>query len=209
VKKLLVDVGSLAQYSYHTAQTVDKILEPFQGFDIQFLGDSRCGYWRSLVWPPYKKNRPPKPADLQDHIESLYRSLNPKVVPMLEADDLIAQAVVRNEKCLIWSVDSDLDQLCDNSRRVWRYGPREHTVACKQAAPFCRELKVIAGDTADNWPGIKGIGKSKAPAFLQGMGGKLDFSNPTLLVGAVLVDLLGDLILDSKDWVLNQQRATV
>jgi len=196
---LLIDAGSMAHFTFYSqTKGLDSL---YQHFDktvtkVKILGDSRCGYWRSIIWPLYKANRSKKDPELLDHIKRCYDLWQPDVIPMLEADDLIAKECTDGINKIIVSVDSDLDQLVDPDRGIYRWTPRDWAYCpYGESWRLKRAMKVVAGDSSDNWPGLKGIGPKKADvmlrkqSFLQTI---LDY--PFLMIGVQLVDLRGDLI---------------
>ncbi len=147
-----------------------------------FALDAKGPSFRALIDPNYKANRSPAPEELIkqlpvaiDWIDKMgYKSLSQSG---FEADDMIA-SVVRQARAhgflvRVVSHDKDLYQLIDDDRVVLvdaitkkvmnechceeKYGvhPRQFI-----------DYQSLIGDTADNVPGVKGIGKVTAQKLL-------------------------------------------
>ena len=84
--------------------------------------DAKGKTFRNDLYPAYKANRPPMPADLTAQIEPLHACIRAMGWPILiiegvEADDVIGTLVnqAKNEKinCVISTGDKDITQLVD------------------------------------------------------------------------------------------------
>ncbi len=138
---------------------------------------------RTSALPEYKAQRKPMPDDLRPQFGDIQEYLRLADIPFVltpgeEADDLIASAVVRSSRegarVHLVSSDKDLAQLCTDTVRIIipgdptrDYGPdgiRERMgVAPLQIADWL----ALAGDTADNIPGVPGIGAKTAARILE------------------------------------------
>lgn len=96
-----------------------------------------------------------------------------------EADDLIAalhaQARARGMRVVIVGLDKDLAQLCDGATVMW--DGKSSVTGCEEVlakfgvrADQLRDYLAICGDTADNIPGVKGMGPKAAAELLQAFG---------------------------------------
>ncbi|MDE6773167.1 MAG: DNA polymerase I, partial [Treponemataceae bacterium] len=142
--------------------------------------DSRTPTFRHEMFGEYKANRAKTPDDLIAQIPWIESLLGVLGVPLLrcdgfEADDIIAtvakhcQAAGRH--CAILSADKDLMQLaCDTTHilkpdkaQVWAEVDAGG-VAAEWGVPPEKLLDLLSlmGDTADNVPGVKGIGPKSA-----------------------------------------------
>lgn len=137
---------------------------------------------RKAIYPSYKGNRSPAPSELKFQFQLCRDFLDALGVVQTasqhhEADDVIGTWVKQQREngqaCMIISGDKDLAQLVGEHDIWWDYAKR-------QALPkggVKREFGVwpaqipdqlaIAGDVADNIPGIPGIGMSTAAKLLQ------------------------------------------
>ncbi|HHD77264.1 MAG TPA: DNA polymerase I, partial [Campylobacteraceae bacterium] len=153
---------------------------------LVFALDSKESPVRKEIDPNYKANRPSPPEDLVKQlpvaIELIEKMGFPKLeMPRYEADDVIASLVEcakeQGIKVRIVSHDKDLYQLIDDDRVVL-YDPlkkieineekclEKYGVPPKQIVDFL----ALVGDSADNIPGVRGIGPKGASKLLKEFG---------------------------------------
>ncbi|MDX2016703.1 MAG: DNA polymerase I [Planctomycetota bacterium] len=162
---------------------------------LDVSGDT--GTFRSTLYPDYKAHRPPPPEDLRPQAERCLSLLREIGVPILgaegfEADDVIATLVrtlSRSHPDLairIVSKDKDLKQLLDEPANPAEPASARvqladlHTETTFSAATLRAEmglspaqvidLLALMGDSADNVPGVPGVGEKTAAAMLQEFG---------------------------------------
>ncbi|KEG10879.1 mitochondrial structure specific endonuclease I (SSE-1) [Trypanosoma grayi] len=99
-----------------------------------------------------------------------------------EADDMIATLALYNQQfkipTVVMSHDYDLYQLIDEANKCYHYDIRtKHLVSEKGVIErvgvhpkLIRDYKSLSGDSSDNVPGIKGIGKTRALQLLKKYG---------------------------------------
>src|SRR5512144_1920227 len=157
----------LEQGATHVGVATDHVIESF----------------RNDLWPGYKTGEGVEPA-LRAQFEPLEQALGAMGVvvwPMveLEADDALASAAriagedERVEKICIWTVDKDLAQ-CVRGDRVVQMDRRAKKIldedAIRQKFGVGPELipdyLALAGDAADGYPGVSGIGAVTAVRLL-------------------------------------------
>lgn len=143
--------------------------------------DSRGEVFRHRMYPEYKANRPPMPAELAAQIPYIREYVHSANIlcleePGIEADDLIASAAraltAQGCKVVIVSGDKDLLQLVDDMVVMW--DPMKDTlmdapaVAAKyQIGPErLLEMFALVGDSSDNVPGVPGIGPKTAEKLI-------------------------------------------
>jgi len=148
--------------------------------------------FRNDLWPGYKTGEGIEPALLaQFHpLEEALTAMGVDVWPMieLEADDGLASAAqiaAGNEgveKVCIWTPDKDLAQCVRGDRvvQVDRKGQRildEKGVRAKFGVEpvLIPDFLALVGDPADGYPGIPGIGPTKAARLLNRYGIIQDF----------------------------------
>jgi 5'-3' exonuclease len=139
--------------------------------------------FRNQLWDGYKTGEGIEPALLaQFHpLEDALRAMGVTVWAMvdLEADDALASAASiasrdpRVERVCIWTPDKDLAQ-CVSGDRIVQVDRRSNTV--RNAAGvrskfgvdprFIPDYLALVGDTADGFPGVKGIGAKGAAALI-------------------------------------------
>ena len=152
--------------------------------------DPPGGTFRNELYPAYKGTRPPTPQLVIDALEPLteiVRAMNIPVlmVPGFEADDVIGSMAVREASpdmdVYMVTPDKDYGQLI--SRHIFQLKPGkaggEAEIVDKQA--LCQkwgildpvqiiDMLAICGDTADNVPGVKGIGEVGAGKLISRYG---------------------------------------
>ncbi len=164
-------------------QTVANILERLSPEYLLFADDG--GHVeRSGLYPDYKANRSPKPAELVDAIELARRAVVGVGWPLIrcegwEADDVIASlaesVATRASGFFVASCDKDLLQLCVSGSGVKVYHPwdggkilgskhveEKYEIAAGQFGDYL----ALCGDASDGVPGVRGIGPKKAVDLL-------------------------------------------
>ena len=137
---------------------------------------------RKQVYADYKANRSPAPADLKYQFQLCREFLDAlgivqAVSPRYEADDIIGTWATHYRSLgyanQIISGDKDLAQLVGEHDVWWDYGKRKALTTGGVKKEFgvwpvqIPEQLALAGDVADNIPGIPGIGMASAAKLLQ------------------------------------------
>ena len=138
--------------------------------------------WREEIYPLYKANREPAPEELKrqfrycrEFIDAL--GIRHAASRFHEADDIIGTwatgAHSSGRKVHIITADKDLAQLIGSHDLWWEYGKnirrtardieKKYGVRPNQMA----DMLAIAGDSADNIPGVPGIGMITAAKLLK------------------------------------------
>ena len=150
--------------------------------------DSRTPTFRHELYADYKATRPKTPEDLHAQIPWIEEILETLGIPVLrrdgfEADDVIATLAKKCEAegrhCVILSADKDLQQLTNSyihcmkpdKQQVWMELD-EAGVERDWGVPAAKLLDLLSlmGDTADNVPGVKGVGQKTAVKLLSEYG---------------------------------------
>ncbi|GAA0723008.1 5'-3' exonuclease [Dokdonella soli] len=141
--------------------------------------------FRNAIYPDYKANRPPAPADLLrqfDGCREIAHALGATVLTdqRYEADDLIGSALATLRRAgfrgVIVSADKDFGQLIGDGDEQWD-PPRNQRwdgagvkarlgVTPAQVADYL----ALTGDATDNIPGVPGIGAKTAAILLHHFG---------------------------------------
>lgn len=173
---------------YGSAVFLLKLIEDERPDYLVFATDTKEPTFRHVRYKEYKANRPPMPADMVTQIPYLYElfdALGCKVLrqPGVEADDLIGSLVKQNAgpdlDCFIVSGDKDFLQLVNH--HVFLYAPKKNEPAQVIGAAGVFEkfgctpeqvidVLAIIGDTADNVPGVHGIGEKGAAKLISTFG---------------------------------------
>lgn len=141
--------------------------------------------FRSDIYPEYKAHRPPAPDDLIPQFELVReatRAMNVSCVDMegFEADDLIAtyakQAADTGAKVTIVSSDKDLMQIVGGNIVMFdamknrEIGPDQVIEKFGVGPDKVIDVQALAGDSADNVPGVQGIGVKTAALLIEEYG---------------------------------------
>jgi DNA polymerase I len=148
---------------------------------VAFDGRRAVSY-RSRLYPLYKANREPAPADLRLQLERCrelcrHLGLAEFVDTEYEADDLIGTLATLMRAAGMRSAfitrDKDLAQLMRDGDLLWDYGARGqigyHDIERYFGATPERfaDFLALTGDTSDNIPGVPGIGRRTAAALMK------------------------------------------
>jgi len=149
--------------------------------------DSRVPTFRHEMYPDYKATRDKAPEDLHAQvplIEETLEAMNIRTVQQdrYEADDIIATLARRCSRdgrpCFIVSGDKDLLQLLDEHVHMLRpdkgsyrrIGLTEVQEELGISADQVIDYLALIGDSADNIPGVRGIGPKTAAKLLNKYG---------------------------------------
>ncbi|RUM57352.1 MAG: DNA polymerase I, partial [Nautilia sp.] len=149
---------------------------------ILFSVDSKGKSFRNEIYPEYKANRPEAPEDLKTQLPialELIKEMGFKSIEKegYESDDIIASItkIAKNKgiKVIIVSYDKDMYQLIDDDKVVL-FDPRKKIFINEEEAYKKFEVhpkdfidfQALLGDSSDNVPGVKGIGKKTAAKLI-------------------------------------------
>ncbi len=153
---------------------------------IIFALDTKGPTFRNEIDPNYKANRTPPPQELTKQLPVAIEWIEKMGFETLsqvgfEADDMIASvaklAVSKGMKVRIVSHDKDLYQLIDDDRVILVDAIKRKEI--NEEACFVKygihpsqfiDYQSLLGDSADNVPGVKGIGKVTAEKLLTQFG---------------------------------------
>lgn len=155
---------------------------------IAVVFDAKGPTFRHELYPEYKANRPPMPAELRQQVEAILDFTRLLGLPLLqvdgvEADDVIGTLAAAAEKagmnCVISTGDKDMAQLVTDhttltntmtSTDMDRGGVKaKFDVTPEQFVDFL----ALTGDSSDNIPGVEKCGPKTAAKWL-GTWGSLD-----------------------------------
>ncbi|MBC2736061.1 MAG: DNA polymerase I [Desulfobacteraceae bacterium] len=144
--------------------------------------DAKGPTFRHAVYADYKANRPPMPDDLAMQIPPVKAVTEAFRIPVIEmggyeADDLIGttarQAAAAGFDVTIVTGDKDFVQLLTERITIWDpmkdkdIGMRDITATNGVSPPQMIDVMGLSGDTADNVPGVPGIGPKTALKLIQ------------------------------------------
>ena len=164
---------------------LQKLIKTYGPTHIAVVFDAPGGTFRDEIYPEYKAHRPPMPDDLRTQVEPLHALIRAMGLPLLcekgvEADDVIGtlarRAAAARMPVLISTGDKDIAQLVDEhvtlvNTMTDTVLDREGVIA-KFGVPPERIIDYLAlvGDSADNIPGVPGVGPKTAAKWLQEFG---------------------------------------
>ena len=186
----------VTSYGLHTSALygfINQILKLIKSESPEYLVcafDSKEKTFRHDMYDDYKANRPPMPEELQTQLPHLWEILEIMNIPVLkkpgvEADDIIGTIAVDADKqglkTFIVSGDKDLMQLINNHISLNSPGTRKsptpiiytpEKVEEKWGIPPNKiiDLLGLMGDSADNIPGVAGVGEKTAVKLLKKYG---------------------------------------
>ncbi|WP_319778716.1 DNA polymerase I [Maridesulfovibrio sp.] len=159
-----------------------KIIKEEKPKYLVFMLDGKGKNFRHELYDQYKAQRPPMPDDLRSQIEPLKEGLSVLGIPLIvsngdEADDCIASLAARYKSerpVVILGADKDLKQCLDENVFMWDPAGRKEKIT--SLADFREETKMeprqwadfqaLIGDSADNIPGVPGVGKVTATKIM-------------------------------------------
>jgi len=173
---------------YGLARILLKILREYDPTHIAVVFDAPGRTFRDEIYPEYKATRAATPPELKEQfprMHELVRALNLRllVVPGVEADDVIGtlakQAEARGLDAVLVTGDKDLLQLVSDRIRVLDPSKGEAGLWSGRAEVIERfgvgpehviDALALIGDTADNVPGVRGIGDKTAKKLMEDYG---------------------------------------
>lgn len=158
----------------------------FETYDPKLFGvilDSTVPTFRHEMYPEYKANREKAPDDLHAQvpvIQEVLKAMNIKSVRMdgYEADDIMAyfarKCKEEGRPCYIITGDKDLLQLVGDGVKVMKPDKGEYMILDEPDVTDVWGVRpdqiidylALCGDSADNIPGVKGIGPKTAVKLL-------------------------------------------
>jgi DNA polymerase-1 len=164
---------------------VRSLLKQYPDSNIAVVFDAKGKTFRDDIYPQYKAHRPPMPDDLRSQIEPIHAIIRAMGLPLLivddvEADDVIGtlaqQAWQQKIPTVISTGDKDMTQLVNEHVTLLNTMTNEKLdgdgVKAKFGLPPERIVDYLAlmGDSADNIPGVPGVGPKTAVKWLQEFG---------------------------------------
>ena len=163
-----------------------EMLEREKPTHVAVAFDPPGGTFRNQLYPEYKGTRPPTPQLVIEALEpltELVQSMNIPVltIPGFEADDVLGSAAAQNasEALDVYMVtpDKDYGQLIGPHAFQLKPGKSGAEAELVTSATLCEkwgisspaqviDMLAICGDTADNVPGVKGVGEVGAAKLI-------------------------------------------
>ncbi len=180
IKPLHTSSGMQVQAIYGFCRTIKKLIDTFDPSRLIVVWDSKGGSFRQEVYTAYKATRQAPPNELFMQKDEILRFLDAVEIcsiaqPGYEADDLIASLALHNKQhqTVIFCADKDMYQLLSDTivivdpfkdRIIDPVLFEEEQGFPPSKVPF---FYALVGDTSDNIPGVKGVGKKTATEIVQ------------------------------------------
>ena len=147
--------------------------------------------FRHEIYPEYKAHRDPMPEEILSNLPWICRIIDALRIPQLtsegfEADDVIGTVAHSAEgagfdRIIIVTPDKDLAQLVTSHISIYRHGRGKTPDSILGVAEVCEHFGVntpcqiidllgLWGDTADNIPGVQGVGEKTAQKLIRQFG---------------------------------------
>ncbi len=164
---------------------VQKLINENSPKYIAIAFDSKGPVFRHDLYKEYKANRPPMPEDLREQIPYIKQFVTASNLLLLEesgveADDILASVAVKyteaGYKVVIVSGDKDLLQLVNDD--VTMFDPMKNKVMDRVEVEKkygvrpdqLLDFMALVGDSADNVPGVPGVGPKTAEKLISAHG---------------------------------------
>ena len=182
MRPLQTSKGVPVQAVYGFCRMIKKLIKDFKVERIVIAWDSKGKTTRHDFFPDYKANRQKPPSDIFDQkklIVEFIEAINIAQISQvgIEADDLIYSLAQKfnsdKHDVMIVSGDKDLAQMVNDKTKM--FDPFKEKVFDQEALEEKYEFPLaklpfffsILGDSSDNIPGVKGIGKKGATDLVQ------------------------------------------
>lgn len=150
--------------------------------------DPKGGCFRKRLYSQYKANRPDTPEDIINSVPYVKRIIQAMNVPILEIDDFEADDVIgtlafkaseEGYDVFMVTPDKDYGQLVGKNRRIYKQKGDSVEIIDSNAIKekygiddpmLVRDILALWGDSADNIPGVPGIGEKGASKLVQTWG---------------------------------------
>ena len=213
---------------YGVLNMLKSLISQVQPSHIAVVFDAKGKTFRDEMFEQYKSHRPPMPDDLRKQIQPLHDIIRALGIPLLviegvEADDVIGTLAVAaskaNQKVLISTGDKDMAQLVDDN--IMLINTMNNTLLDCEAViekygippELIIDYLALMGDSADNIPGVAGVGEKTALGLLQGIGSMAEIYANLNKVAELPIrgaKKLGDKLLAEKEMAdLSYRLATI
>lgn len=206
----------------HSLSSFRKLLSAHQPTHVLAAFDHEGTGWRQALYPAYRQHRTPMPAALHASLPGFYETLASigviaLAVPEVEADDVIATAVLRwmaenKGEAIVASVDRDVLALLAHGASIWDHFKGEwHDLAWVEqkfgvTPAQLPDLFSLMGNPSHGIPGVPKVGIKAGARLLQSYG-DLD----GVMSGAgILMDTLGERLRKERSMLpIYRQLATL
>ena len=189
-KPMINSKGADMSILFGFTKAVLELIEKENPTHLAVAFDPPGGSFRNTMFPEYKGTRPPTPQLVIDALDPLKELLENMNIPVLmlsgfEADDMIGTVAKAAEKegfeVYMVTPDKDYGQLVSDTVFQYRQGRGGTPAEVLGRQEICQkygildpvqviDMLAICGDTADNVPGVKGVGEVGAGKLISRWG---------------------------------------
>jgi DNA polymerase-1 len=204
-------VGAVYGFSAMLWKLITELANAEAPTHLAVVLDAGSHTFRNDMYPDYKAHRPPAPEDLVPQFPLIRDAVRAFSVPCIEergyeADDIIASyalaalradfnvTIVSSDKDLMQLVQPGIDlldtmksQRIDRAEVIEKFGVPPEKVG---------DVLALMGDTADNIPGVRGVGPKTAAELIQQYG---DVEGVIANIGAIKKPKLRETLANSID----------
>ena len=166
------DVNAAFEYYKVLLDRLEKAFCLYFGSEAKWLVNVfGCPYttnFRRIIYPQYKGHRKRKPIGFKALMDKAMTYMWCAYIPFGEGDDGIAHFAASFQDPVIASGDKDLDQIAGEHMFFDKKTDDIITyVVTEEEAIDNLHIQALMGDSADNIPGLEGIGKVKARKMVE------------------------------------------
>jgi len=211
IRNLSNSKGLPTNAAFGFTKMIMKLMDEKKPEFLAVMFDVKGPTFRHEIYKDYKANRPPMPDDLAVQvpiIKDIVRGFNLKIFEKqgFEADDLIGTLSLLAENAgfsvVMVTGDKDFLQLVTDDATIW--DPMKNVIMDKSNVKEKLGIKPeqvidvmgLSGDTADNIPGVPGIGPKTAASLVQKFG---SMENLYEHVGAITKKKQKENLLEYRD----------
>ena len=189
-KPMINSKGADMSILYGFTKAMLELIEKEEPTHLAVAFDPPGGSFRNEMYPEYKGTRPPTPQLVIDALDPLKEILENMNIPVLmlsgyEADDMLGTVAKSAEKegftVYIVTPDKDCGQLVSDHVYQYRQGKNGAAAEVLGKDEICAkygisdplqviDMLAICGDSADNVPGVKGVGEVGAGKLISKWG---------------------------------------
>ena len=184
-KDLFTSTGKPVGMIYGAKNFLEGFIDQFHPDYLVAARECEGETWRHILYPSYKGNRKEKEEDFLAQLPNFFKLFEEVGIPVYqfdgyEADDVIGSIANKygkeDTKCFIVSADKDFMQLVSKNVNIVKplknktyeiIGTNEVVQKTGLLVSQIVDYLGLVGDTADNLPGVKGVGPKTAEKLLK------------------------------------------
>ncbi|MFQ5953033.1 MAG: 5'-3' exonuclease H3TH domain-containing protein, partial [Candidatus Omnitrophota bacterium] len=187
IRDLSTSKGMPTNAIYGVVNMLRKLIKEYEPRMMTVVFDMKGPTTRHEKYEEYKIHRKPMPDDLSDQMEKIKEVISAYNIPIFqlegyEADDIIATlaekakkkglnvTIVTSDKDALQLIDKQVKVLSPHTQQDTIYGRKEVHAKYGVYPESMIELMALIGDSTDNIPGVKGVGRVTAEKLISKYG---------------------------------------